>query len=229
MKRVLLLLASLFVPALGAVIGAVVTAAPAGAAQVAAPVSAQDRQWMQTSAAGDIFEIRGGQMAEQKGQSQAVRALGARLVADHTKTLSDARDLASKLGITLPSQPGAKMQTELSQFAAASGAAFDVLYAKTEISDHEQDISETTTEINNGSNSEVKQEAQTDLPILRTHLALAQQALAVVTGHTPSGVSAGSGGAAGEVPLLPVGILALLAAAGSAIAAFSISRLRRRA
>jgi hypothetical protein len=121
------------------------------------------------------------------------------------------------------------MQTELSQFAAASGAAFDVLYAKTEISDHEQDISETTTEINNGSNSEVKQEAQTDLPILRTHLALAQQALAVVTGHTPSGVSAGSGGAAGEVPLLPVGILALLAAAGSAIAAFSISRLRRRA
>jgi putative membrane protein len=229
MKRVFLLLASLVVPALGAVIGAVITAAPAGAAQVASPVSAQDRQWMQTSAAGDIFEIRGGQMAEQKGQSQAVRALGARLVADHTKTLSDARDLASKLGITLPSQPGAKMQTELSQFAAASGAAFDVLYAKTEISDHEQDISETTTEINNGSNSEVKQEAQTDLPILRTHLALAQQALAVVTGHTPSGVSAGSGGAAGEVPLLPVGILALLAAAGSAIAAFSISRLRRRA
>jgi putative membrane protein len=229
MKRVFLLLVSLFVPALGAVIGAVVTAAPAGAAQVAAPVSAQDRQWMQTSAAGDIFEIRGGQMAEQKGQSQAVRALGARLVTDHTKTLNDARDLASKLGITLPSQPGPKMQAELSQFAAASGAAFDTLYTKTEISDHQQDISETTTEINNGSNSQVKQEAQTDLPILRTHLALAQQALAAVTGHTPSGVSAGSGGAAGEVPLLPVGILALLAAVGAAIAAFSISRLRRRA
>ena len=225
MKRVFLLLVSLFVPALGAVI----IAAPAGAAQVASPVSAQDRQWMQTSAAGDIWEIRGGQMAEQKGQSQAVRALGARLVADHTKSLSDARDLASKLGISLPSQPDAKMQAELNQFSAASGAAFDVLYTKTEISDHEQDISEATTEINNGTNSEVKQEAQTDLPVLRTHLALAQQALAVVTGHTPSGVPAGSGGAAGQVPLLPAGVLVLLAAVGAAIATFSISRLRRHA
>jgi putative membrane protein len=210
-------------------LGAVIAAAPAQAAQAAAPVSAQDRQWMQTSAAGDIFEIRGGQLAEQKGQTQTVRALGARLVSDHTKSLSDARDLASKLGITLPSQPDAKMQAELSQFSAASGAAFDTLYAKTEVSDHEQDISETTTEISNGSNSEVKQEAQTDLPVLRTHLSLAQQAVAVVTGSSPTGVQAGSGGAAGQVPLVPVSILAVLATLGAAIVGFCASRLRRRA
>jgi putative membrane protein len=216
-------------PFLAAALGAAVLVAPAAAAHAASTVSSQDRQWVQTSAAGDLFEIKGGQMAEQKGQAQAVRSLGARLVADHTKSLSDTRDLAGKLGITLPSQPDAKMQSELSQFSAASGAAFDVLYAKTEVSDHEQDISEATTEISNGSSAEVKHEAQTELPVLRTHLALAQQALAVATGHTPTGVQAGSGGSAGQVPLLPASVLALLAATGAAIAAVAISRLRRHA
>jgi putative membrane protein len=184
---------------------------------------------MQTSAAGDIFEVRGGEMAEQKGQTQAVRALGARLVADHTKSLLGARSLADRLGVILPSRPDAKMRAELSQFSATSGAAFDVLFTKTQITGHEQNISATTTEISNGSDSEVRQEAETDLPVLHTHLALAQQALAVVTSSTPTGVQAGSGGMAGQAPLLPVNVLALLAAAGAVIVALSISRLRRRA
>lgn len=227
MKRTstLLIAASILPGALGAVIAA----APADAAPAASPVSAQDRQWLQTSVAGDIWEIRGGQMAEQKGQAQVIRSLGARLITDHTKSLGEARQVASQLGITVPSQPDAKMQAELNQFAATSGAAFDTLYAKTEVSDHEQDISEASTQISNGSNSQVKQLAQTDLPMLRTHLSLAQQAVAVVTGSTPTNVQAGSGGTAGQVPLLPDTALALLATAGAGTVAFSIVRLRRRA
>jgi putative membrane protein len=216
-------------PLLVVALGALIAVAPAGAAHAASTVSSQDRQFMQKSAAGDIFEIRGGKLAEQKGQTQAVRALGARLVADHTKSLGDTRALAKKLGITLPSQPDQKMQALLNQFSAASGAAFDVVYAKGEVGDHEEDISDATKEVNKGSNSQVKQAAQQELPVLRTHLALARQALAVATGRTPSGVQAGSGGSADQTPLLPVGALVLIAGAGATAAAISARRLRRHA
>lgn len=216
---------ALFTLALGAVLAAVPVTAAQASTQT---VSAQDRQYLQKSAAGDIFEIQGGQMAERKGQSQVIRSLGARLVADHTKSLSDARDLAKKLGITLPSKPDAQMQAILGQYSAASGAAFDTVFAKEEVSDHHQDISDATTEVTQGSNTEVKQNAQQDLPVLRTHLALAQQALAAVTGRSPSSVQAGSGGTAGQVPLLAPGWLALLAGAGAMLVAISARRLRRK-
>jgi predicted outer membrane protein len=208
-------------------IGAALTFAPMASAHAATTVSSQDKEFLQKSAAGDIFEIKGGEMAQQKGQSAQVKELGARLKADHTTSLGEARDLAKKLGVTLPSQPDAKMQSMLNQFSAASGAAFDRTYAQGEVSDHQEDIADATKEVNQGSNSSVKQNAAQELPILRTHLALSQQALSSVTGQTPSGVNSGSGGNAGQVPLVPTGEVALMAGAGVLLVGASVRRLRR--
>jgi len=210
-------------------IGAVLTFAPMTSAHAATKVSSQDQEYLQKSAAGDIFEIKGGEMAQQKGQSMQVKDLGARLKADHTKSLAETRDLAKKLGVTLPTQPDAKMQSLLTTFAAASGAAFDRTYAQGEVSDHQEDIADATKEVKQGSNSSVKQSASQELPILRTHLALSQQALSAVTGKTPSGVNAGSGGNAGQVPLVPVGEATLTAGAGALLVGASVRRLRRDA
>jgi putative membrane protein len=208
-------------------LGAVLTFAPMTSAHAATSVSSQDQEYLQKSAAGDIFEIQGGQMAQQKGQSTEVKDLGARLEADHTKSLSETRDLAKQLGVSLPTKPDAKMQSLLNQFAAASGAAFDRTYAQGEVNDHHEDIADATKEVNQGSNSKVKQSASQEIPILRTHLALSQQALNAVTGQTPSGVNAGTGGNARQVPLAPAGEAAVMAGAGALLAGASIRRLRR--
>jgi predicted outer membrane protein len=50
----------------------------------------------------DRFAIAAGQLAQSDGNSDAVRALGATLVRDHTALLQQSEALAGELGVTLP-------------------------------------------------------------------------------------------------------------------------------
>lgn len=141
-----------------------------------AKYSAWDEQWLQTSIAGDRFEIAGGKIAEAKG-SPIVQALGARLIKDHTQSLEESVALAKRLGIEVPTEPEPSMQWELSIVRSLSNAQFNYWYSSLEVKDHQQDIQETTDEVNDGTNQDVRKLASTDLPMLQTHLELSEQAL----------------------------------------------------
>jgi putative membrane protein len=144
----------------------------------AASHSAWDEQWLKTSIEGDRFEIAGGLLAQQKG-SATVKSLGARLVADHSKSLKDAIAVAHKLGISVPGKPTPSQQWELQIVGTLSGAQFNHWYSALEVEDHKQDITESHDEVTEGGNREVKKLAAEDLPMLREHLKLATQALSV--------------------------------------------------
>jgi putative membrane protein len=146
-------------------------------------VSAWDKEWLMSSIEGDRFEIAGGKIAEQKATNAQVKALGARLVADHSKSLASAVALARRLHIDVPDSPSPSEQWELKTVSRFSGAAFDKSYADLEVQDHIQDIQETSDEVDMGSNRAVRNEAKTDLPVLKQHLALARAALAAVGGN----------------------------------------------
>jgi putative membrane protein len=153
--------------------------AATGSAAQAARVSAWDQQWLKTSIEGDRFEIAGGLLAQQKGASPIVRSLGARLVSDHTKSLRDAVKAARKLGISVPGKPTPSMQWELQIVGTLSGTQFDHWYSDLEVEDHKQDISESSDEVKEGSNPQIKKLAAEDLPVLKEHLKLSMQALKV--------------------------------------------------
>jgi putative membrane protein len=137
--------------------------------------SAWDEQWLQSSIEGDRFEIAGGALAQQKGTSEGVRAYGARLVTDHTKSLHDAVKLAHRLGIQVPRAPSPSMQWELQIVAGFSGAQFDAAYADLEAKDHQQDIAEAQDEVHKGTNRSVRHDARHEIPTLREHLKVAEQ------------------------------------------------------
>ena len=141
------------------------------------PYSAWDEQWLMMSIEGDLFEIQGGKLAQSKGTTDKVRALGARLVKDHSKSLQDATDLANSLGIDVPDSPSPSQQWELRVVSSFSGIAFDRWYADLEVQDHMQDIQEAEDEVEKGCNPDIRQLAADELPVLREHLALAQAAL----------------------------------------------------
>jgi putative membrane protein len=155
-----------------------VPAAGAKSSGSSSKVSAADEQYLQTSISGDRFEIMGGKLAEKKSHNPAVLKLAKRLVDDHSKSLSDAVKLAHSLKIDVPSSPTPSMIWELKVVATFKGKAFDRWYSSLEVYDHIQDIDETGTEVANGTNSQVRDDAKTELPILREHLKLARQALA---------------------------------------------------
>jgi predicted outer membrane protein len=143
--------------------------------------SAWDEQWLMMSIQGDRFEIEGGMLAQQRGQNEKVKALGARLVTDHTKSLRESVVVARRLGIKVPDSPSPTQQWELRAVSQFSGNQFDRWYSDLEVQDHIQDITEARDEVHKGRNDRVQHLAASDLPVLKQHLALAQDALATVT------------------------------------------------
>jgi putative membrane protein len=139
--------------------------------------SSWDEQWLKTAIEGDRFEVQGGKLAESKGTIAAVRALGARLVKDHANSLTDAQQLARRLGIAVPKTPSESQRWELRTVASFTGAAFDRSYADLEVSDHKQDIQESRDETSGGSNPLVRHMAHSELPTLKQHLKLSRAAL----------------------------------------------------
>jgi putative membrane protein len=175
-------------PCLKSILGATIALAGAtavpGLAHGASTTSysSLDKYLLQSGIQGDRFEIAGGRLAQTKGAAPEVRALGARLAKDHAKSLSDATKLARALGISVPKSPSPTQEWELQVVGGASGPGFDAAYAALEVQDHKQDIDDNKTEASEGSNPSVRRLARTDLPVLRTHLKLSQEALRVATG-----------------------------------------------
>ena len=150
--------------------------ATAGAAATAG-TSAQDENWLQTSISGDRFEIAGGKIALSRGLLATTRALGARLVKDHSKSLQESIVLAHRLGVSVPPAATPSMQWELSQVATMPRSSFDVAYTSLEFKDHQQDIEETAFEVHKGQSAQVVALARQELPMLNLHLAKSKGAL----------------------------------------------------
>src|SRR4051812_38097388 len=168
--------------ALALVITVYAVAAPISAARLPG-VSAQDENYLQTSAAGDSFEIKGGQLALQKSQNPKVRELATTLIRDHTKSLHDAKSLARTLRVPkVENKPTPSQSWELRQLQAMTGGDFDKQYADLEVSDHHQDIQETKFEVKKGFSPAVRAAAKDELPTLAKHLKLSGEALAASGG-----------------------------------------------
>jgi putative membrane protein len=164
---------------------AALIAFPGPARAAAAIYSPLDKSSLKTSIQGDRFEIAGGKLAQSKGVTPAVRALGKRLVTDHTKSLHEAVALAHRLHIGVPGSPTPSQEWELTTLAGFSDAPFDAAYAYLEVQDHKQDIDEAKMEVEEGLNRSVRHLAHSDLPTLRTHLRLSKQALSEIPGKSP--------------------------------------------
>jgi putative membrane protein len=141
-------------------------------------VSGLDEQWLTTSMKGDLFEIRGGQLAERKSHNPYVLRAARTIVADHTKSYAEAAALARRLGVEVPNAPAMSMAWELKMASRMRGRTFNHWYSSLESLDHEQDIAETTDEVHNGKNAAVRKDAKQELPMLHRHLHLAQVSLA---------------------------------------------------
>jgi putative membrane protein len=140
----------------------------------AAPPSQQDRNWMTENAQTDLAEITVGQLAAQKGGSQAIKQAGQTLANDHRQALTQLQQLAKSMNVPLPSSPNQMQQQQAQQLKGASGANFDQTFLRTQIQDHQTSINNTQQELKSGSNPQVKQRAQQYLPVAQKHLQMLQ-------------------------------------------------------
>lgn len=155
----------------------IITAAALAAAILATPLAlaanTKADAFMRKAIAGNLAEIKVGQLAQQKGATAGVRQFGAVLEQDHSAANSQAMSAASSMGVTPPAEPSAKERAEYRHLAALSGSRFDEAFVKAMVKDHKKDIAAFRKEARAGSGPAASY-AQNSLPTLRKHLQLAE-------------------------------------------------------
>jgi len=134
-----------------------------------------DVTFVKKAAEGGNAEVKMGQLAQDKGESTAVKEFGKRMEQDHTQAGEKLKDLASKENIDLPTGMSASDQQVYDRLSKLSGSAFDVAYMRDMVKDHTADISEFQQEAKNGTDEKLKRFASDTLPTLQDHLKQAQQ------------------------------------------------------
>jgi putative membrane protein len=129
--------------------------------------------FMMKAIQGNLAEVSMGQLAQKQGESQGVRSFGQQLVTDHTAANTRATAVASQMGMTPPSEPSKKAQSDAAKMAKMSGAAFDRAFARHMVADHRMEIAEHRRAAKM-KNDAVAAYATESLPVLEKHHEAAQ-------------------------------------------------------
>jgi putative membrane protein len=120
------------------------------------------------------MEIEAGKLAQQKGESKAIKSYGKTLVNDHTAADKQVVSLAKQLKVDLPAEsPGNDGMLE--KVKATSGAEFDRTFAAEMLDDHKKDVEETTEARDKTSNPKLKKLLAGLVPKLEKHRETAQK------------------------------------------------------
>jgi putative membrane protein len=134
-----------------------------------------DATFAKKAAEGGNAEVKMGRLAQDKGDSQAVKDFGKRMEDDHGLAGQKLQDLAREENMTLPTGLSTSDQQVYDRLSKLSGQAFDVAYMRDMVKDHTTDIAEFQQEAKNGTDSKLKSFASDTLPTLQDHLKQAQQ------------------------------------------------------
>lgn len=154
-----------------------ITAAALAAAILAAPLAlaanSTGNAFMRKAIEGNLDEIKVGELAQQKGATEAVRQFGTVLEQDHSAANEQAMSAISSMGATAPSAPNRQGQAEYERLAALSGVRFDRAFVKEMVKDHRKDIAVYRKEASTRDGPAASY-ARQSLPVLHKHLQLAE-------------------------------------------------------
>lgn len=132
--------------------------------------SSPDESFYKNAAEGGLAEVQLGQLAQDKGQSPAVKDFGKMMIQDHTAANNKLRSVAAGKGVDLPSSPSVGQVATKAKLEVLSGDSFDKSYIKSMVEDHKDDIKLFQKELQSGQDPDAKAFAKATLPTLRAHL-----------------------------------------------------------
>jgi putative membrane protein len=156
----------------------------AAAAVTPAAEPSRDARFLRMAHQADLAEIAGGTIAEDRGVSAQVRALGARFVRDHTDIEAHLTATARAAGVTLPDTPTAAQLALAKKYQSVPAAAFDALFLRTQLKAHIEVLNAGKAELTNGQDPRVKQLIAYAGPLVMAHHDALVAALAPAHGHS---------------------------------------------
>jgi putative membrane protein len=163
--------------------------APAGREPTAAALA--DTAYIRQAIRGNFLEVALGRLAESRAADSDVKEFGQRMISDHNSMNEQWSTLARNTGmrIDLTVDPAGKQSIE--RLEDLSDAEFDQAYMADVIRQHEQDLAAFQRMAASARSPEVRQLANSGVPAIREHLALAQQVGSRVGVSTTAGRTGG--------------------------------------
>ncbi|HEV2620812.1 MAG TPA: DUF4142 domain-containing protein [Frateuria sp.] len=173
-RRISMMLGTLLLAGLACVAFAQSSSSP-GTMSKSKSGTSKDAMFMRHAAADSLAEIQMGRIALDRSSSARVKELAQRIVDDHTKANDQLMSIAQRQQVTLPTEPTPAQKHEADKLKAMSGTAFDKAYARAMVKDHRKAIKMFGMESQKASDDDVKQFASTTLPVLKTHMEMAEK------------------------------------------------------
>jgi putative membrane protein len=129
-----------------------------------------DASFFKHAAEGGLAEVEAGKLAQDKGNSQAIKDFGAMMVKDHSAANEKLGSIAQAEGITLPTTSSVGQMASKAKLEVLTGDTFDKSYIKGQVSAHEETAVLFKKEIASGADAQAKAFATQTLPTVQAHL-----------------------------------------------------------
>lgn len=136
--------------------------------------SAQDANFVQQASIGGMAEVQAGQVAVAQATMPSVKQFGRTMVMQHSKNNQQLMTLAKSRGLSVPSDLDGAHKAEAVALKNTTGTNFDSAYITNQIAGHKAMAQVMKTEIQSGTDPELKSFAEKTLPVVQDHLKMAE-------------------------------------------------------
>jgi len=136
-------------------------------------ISHGEKEFLKNASELGLTEVQMGKLATESATSPDLKALGAKMMADHNVANSELIKLAAAKGVELGMDETASQKAMVASFEGKTGAAFDKEFREHAVKDHAKAIKMFTEAAKDSKDPDVKAFATKNLPILQEHLAMA--------------------------------------------------------
>ena len=136
--------------------------------------NATDQNFMTSAAFSNRDEIDLAQLALTKTTNDSVKMFAQMMIADHTFALIGLDSLSTKYNVALPNTIDSAHAVIKMNLMPLAGYSFDSAYIKGQVTDHANSLLLHQSEAGNGNNQDVKNFANSKIPVIQMHLSMAQ-------------------------------------------------------
>jgi len=137
--------------------------------------SMADQAFIRQMFLSDAVEVKLGQMAQEKSQSDDVKQFAQKMIENRKRLDDQLSPLAKRLDVNQPNSPDKNGKKEIAKLESLSGQQFDQEYIRTIEKNHEKDVKNFKQAAQAAQDPSVQRTAQADAPVIEQHLQAIQK------------------------------------------------------
>jgi putative membrane protein len=134
-----------------------------------------DQAFIRQMFQSDAVEVKLGQMAQEKSQSDDVKQFAQKMIENRKRLDDQLSPLAKRLDVNQPNGPDKNGKKEIAKLESLSGQQFDQEYIRTIEKNHEKDVKNFKQAAQAAQDPSVQRTAQADAPVIEQHLQAIQK------------------------------------------------------